>query len=123
MLDKRTTRLLNVILQICGEDGAYKIIEISDLGKAMLPRHNNDEEVIMQMVKFLAAADMIDVKYSDESVICIAILPKGRIYEEEHAKVVNHKSLTRGMAALIIFGSFLAAIIGAVVASVILSIF
>ena len=113
--------MLEIILKICGEDGSYKIIEISDLQKGMLPKYRVDSELLAQMIKFLAAADLIDIKYSDENVYCIAILPKGRIYEEQNQEKKHNKVITRGMAFFIIFGSFLAAIIGAAVAGVVLA--
>jgi len=118
MLDKRSFKLLDSLLKICGEDGSYKIIEYADISRAMLPRYRVDNENISQIVKFLAAAELIDVKYTDESVICVTILPKGRIYEEERSTQKQNKVLGKGMVFLIIFGSFLAGILGAIVGGI-----
>ncbi|MCL2756224.1 MAG: hypothetical protein FWE45_04215 [Firmicutes bacterium] len=115
MLDKRSYKLLDSLLHICGEDGSYKIIEYADIARAVLPRYKIDNENILQIIKFLAAAELVDVKYTDESVVCVAILPKGRIYEEERMARNQNKVMGKGMAFLIIFGSFFAAIIGAIV--------
>jgi len=117
LLDKRSYRLLESLIEICGEDESYKIIEFTELAKGMLPR-KMDNEGILQIVKFLAAADLIDIKYTDETVICISILPKGRLYEEERATRKQNKALGKGMAFLIIFGSFLAGIVGAIVGGI-----
>jgi len=119
-LDKRSKRLLNEIVRICGEDGAYKIIEKADLKNAMQPKYKVDGEMLEQMIKFLLATDMIDIKHDDENVYCIAIMPKGRIYEEQEQKTRENKVIGKGLAFFIIFGSFLASIVGAVIASVIL---
>jgi len=120
MLDKRTAKLLEVILKLCGDDGAYKIIEIHDLVKGMLPRFKLDAEMLDQMMKFLLGMEMIDKKYSDESVYCIAILPKGRIYEEAKAEKRSVRTMTKGLALMIIFGSFIAAMLGAFLANILL---
>jgi len=119
-LDKRCKRLLDAVIRICGEDGAYKIIEKNDLRNEMLPRYKIDIEMLEQMIKFLVATDMIDIKHDDENVYCIAILPKGRVYEEQQQKTKENRVIGKGLAFFIIFGSFLASIVGAAVASVII---
>ena len=120
MLDKRTKKLLEVVLRISGDDGAYKIIEIHDLIKGLLPKYKMDNELIAQSIKFLVGMDMIDVKYSDETVYCIAILPKGRIYEEARIEKSKSRAIGKGMAMIIIFGSFVAAMAGAFLANILL---
>lgn len=81
MIDKRSARLISALTQICA-DGSYKIIEINELIKAMLPRYKIETTELSQIIRFLGDNEMIDVKYSDESVYCISVLPKGRVYEE-----------------------------------------
>jgi len=120
MLDKRTTKLLDVILRICGDDGAYKIIEIHDLIKGMLPKFKIDAENLTHMLKFLGDLGMLDIKYSDEQVHCIAILPKGRVYEEAKLEKKTNKAIGKGLAFFIVFGSFVAAMLGAFLANIIL---
>ena len=120
MLDKRTHKLLDVILQACGDDGAYKIVEIHDLINGMLPKYKVDTEILAQMIKFLVATELIDIKYNDDSVYCIGILPKGRIYEEAKVETRQSKAIGKGLTLLIIIGSFIAAFAGAVVANIIL---
>ena len=121
MLDKRTQKLLNHVLSLCGEDGTYKVLEISDLISGLAPRFKVDKEGLEQMMQYLYASQMIDVKYTDENVYCIMVLPKGRIYEEEKLAASKTKAIGKGLAFLIIFGSFLAAIIGAVVGGLIIN--
>ena len=120
MLDKRTRKLLDLILRVCGEDGSYKIIEIHDLIKGMLPKYKIDSEIFGQMMKFLVGMELIDIKYTDESVTCVAILPKGRIYEESKAEKRHNRAIGKGIAILIIVGSFLAAMAGAFLANILL---
>ena len=121
MLDKRTAKLLDVLLRICGEDGAYKIIEIADLQREVTRKFKLDHENIIHIIKFLSATEMIDIKYTDDKVVCVAILPKGRIYEEEQLSRRDNRAISKGLAFMIVMGSFFAAIVGAVVASVIMN--
>jgi len=99
MLDKRTHKLLERLTQICA-DGSYKVIEIVDLGV---------ESVFLgQMLNYLAGNDMIDIKYTDEKVYCVSVLPKGRAIVEYEIKG------NRGW--LIIAASFVAAFVGSFIA-------
>ena len=123
MLDKRSRRMLDVLLRLCGEDGAYKILDASELRDGMSPRFRIDNDNIRHILKFLSDAELIDIKHSDETEYCVAILPKGRIFEEAQARKSRDKSISKGMVTLIILGSFIAAVVGAAVAGVILSLF
>ena len=121
MLDRRSGRLLQTILNICGTDGSYKIIEIRDLVRGMLPKFKVDAGEVYQLVRFLAAGEMIDIKYSDESVHCICVLPKGRVWEESRDAAVTNRAIGKGLAVFIVFGSFVAAFIGSVIAGILLA--
>jgi predicted transcriptional regulator len=119
MLDKRTARMLKQILVVCG-DGSYKIIEIADLIKSMMPRYNLDAEAIAQIIKFLADNEMIDIKYFDDKVYCIAVLPKGRIYDESRHIKTREFRMGKRLAIVTVLASFLGAVVGAVLVHFIL---
>ena len=80
MLDKNSKQVMDTLLQMCGEDGVYKILEISEIQNALKQRV--DVENLGHVMKFLKSLEFIEIKYQDESVYCVAILPKGRIYLE-----------------------------------------
>ena len=115
MLDKRSAKMMSALLQFCA-DGSYKIIEIRDLVKAMLPRYKFDADGISQVIKYLAGNEMIDVKYSDENVYCIAVLPKGRVYEESETKTKKSSTVGGWLIAILVSGCFFASFLGALVA-------
>lgn len=117
ILDKRTTKLMDGLLQICGEDGAYKIIEIAEMQR-ILQKYKVGTDELNHMLRFLSAGDMIDIKHVDETVYCLAILPKGRIHEEAQARKEQNRVLGKGMVFLLVFGSFLAAVVGAVIGGI-----
>jgi hypothetical protein len=118
MLDKRTVKLLSVLVKLC-DDGSYKIIEINDLVKAMLPRFRVDAKELGQMMRFLIDNEMINTKYSDERVFCVAVLPKGRVADEEsRIGRKNNRNLSRAMIIVLVFGCLSAAFLGALAGAI-----
>ena len=119
MLDKQTYKLLGVLSNICTDD-SYKIIETSDLLNQVSPTFNGDVQFLAQVLKYLSNNEMIDIKYNDDKVYCIAVLPKGRAYSEplpgkQKSKIINHAR--RGW--FIMIGSFTSAFLGALLAGLI----
>ena len=114
MLDKRTLKFLRVIAKIC-EDGSYKIIEKSFLTTEMNPK-KTDAAALDQMVRFLQDNEMIDVKYSDEGVYCLSVLPKGRVANEGGSRAGGNgiaRTDVKGLVLLAI-AVFLASFVGAI---------
>jgi len=122
MLDKRTEKLLSVLARLCA-DGSYKIIEIGDLTKEMLPRFRIDTDALAQMVRYLKINEMIDVKYSDEKVYAIAVLPKGRVTDETRRTQKTTNKLEKKYLVLLSGCCFLAAFAGAVLGAMLMKIF
>ncbi len=118
VLDKRTSRMLAALLRLCA-DGSYKIIEIAELKKQMLPRYKVETDAVAQIIRHLAGGEFIDVKYSDENVYCIAVLPKGRVLQET-GRPTRGAKLPVWAAALLFAGCFVAAFLGALAAVFIL---
>jgi len=117
MLDKRTARLLIHLTRIC-EDGAFKVVEVGEMARAVSRKANL--ETIRPILKFLADSEMIDIKYSDESKYSLSVLPKGRVYVETQDSKKVDVTLSRRMIVAAIAGSFIAAFAGALLANIIL---
>ena len=118
MLDKRSARLLEGILRLCGE-GSYKIVEIGELIKVMAPRYKVDAEAISQIAKYLVDSEYINVKYSDDKVYCMTVLPKGRIHGETNIHKKQDYAFSKRLIWAIAIGSFVAAFAGAALAIII----
>jgi len=117
MLDKRTLRYLGVFAKIC-DDGSYKIIEKAELLKEC---KGIDTNVLNQMVRFLQDNEMIDVKYSDETVYCLTVLPKGRVAVESVKRNVREAIKLDKRTLLVLLGgvlvaSFIGGLIGGLIA-------
>ena len=107
MLDKKTQKFLSVVAGICA-DGSYKIIEKVELAKTI-----PDPSVLAQTVQFLKDNEMLDVKYIDETVYCMTVLPKGRVAVETPATGGNEeRKANLKKLILVMLGAFLAAFVG-----------
>lgn len=119
MLDRQTDKLLRLLAHIC-EDGSHKVIEINDLIKQMQPRYKVNAASIEQMTRYLSNSEMIDIKYKDENVYCVSVLPRGRLNSEARGAKNYSVMLGRRLALLTILGSFAAAFAGALLAGIIM---
>ena len=115
MLDKRSTRLLDVLLTLVGGDGSYKVIEKTEIIAGMGTRWKIDAAGLDHMLIFLSTQEMIDVKHSDETDVAVAILPKGRVHEETAIVESAGRGISKKIAWLIILGTFVAATVGATI--------
>jgi hypothetical protein len=116
MLDKRTAKFLSVLARICS-DGSYKIIEKAELAKEVPA----DFTALNQMVSYLCDNEMVDVKYTDETVFCLTVLPHGRVTVETFRGGKNRETgiFTRKIVIVLIAGCFLAAVLGSLIGALI----
>ncbi|MCL2228242.1 MAG: hypothetical protein FWC00_00255 [Firmicutes bacterium] len=114
MLDKQTSKFLKVIAKIC-EDGSYKIIE-----KSFLSAYTASVD---QMIRFLQDNEMIDVKYSDEGVYCLSVLPKGRVTIETARTGGRNPKIGNRNLLILIGVAFLASFIGAFLGTLLAGVF
>ncbi|MCL2587711.1 MAG: hypothetical protein FWE31_05800 [Firmicutes bacterium] len=121
MMDKQTRKLLDILAKNCGDNGEYKILEITEIIEAFPKKSRPTIGFISTTTKFLSDLEMIDIRHSDESHLAVSILPKGRIYKEERQLAADAKKWQKGLLGLIIFGSFLAAFVASLLAGVVVS--
>jgi len=114
MIDKRTEKLLSKLAHICA-DGSYKIIEKADLGEKA--------ELVAQMIGFLQDTGCIDIKYTDEKVYCMTVLPKGRATVEKKHSKEESAVLTKRTLLILAITCGVAAFVGTVVGTIVSNIF
>ena len=118
MLDKRTAQFLHIIAGICA-DGSYKLIEKAELLKAM-KIHSSEYSALDQMLRYLQDNEMIDIKYTDETVYCVSVLPKGRVASESvRHKNLNKHDVTNKTLLYLVAASFGASMVGAFIGALI----
>lgn len=112
MLDKRTELVLFAITKKC-EEGSYKVLDSADLINQLPKQYKMDNEGLRDIINFLCEREYIKCKYSDNSVYCVAPLPKGRLYGESRVK---EKRTRKSVFASTIL-SLIAAMIGGAMGS------
>ncbi len=88
MLDQKSKLILKILCNEC-EGGSYKIFETADLISSLPARWRTDSEGIQHILIYLERQDMINIKYDDDGVYCLAVMPYGRECAENES--VNKK--------------------------------
>lgn len=113
MIDTKSKLVLKILAKECG-NGNYKIVEIPDIIMS-LPRHfRMDSEAVKHILTHLERQDIISIKYDDDDVYCLSVLPYGfEILENEKPKLIKkEKTKERKLNIMTIFLSFISALIG-----------
>ncbi|MDR1917451.1 MAG: hypothetical protein LBQ05_00505 [Christensenellaceae bacterium] len=117
ILSAALQNLLNHLRKLCPDDG-YKIIEWAEFD-------GGEPDTVLAQLRELADLELVIVKYNDESVVCVAITPTGRVLEDKVkingiiAKKTNSGDFNFGLyMGLILFaGAFLGGFLGAFLAN------
>lgn len=90
MIDLKSKLVLKILANECG-NGNYKIVELSDVILALPRRYRMDSEAVKHILNYLERQDIISIKYDDDNVFCLAVLPYGfELLETE--KPINYKT-------------------------------
>lgn len=114
MLDIKSNLVLKILKKEChGQE--YKIIEKTDIIYALPVKYRVSEEALDHIITYLERSECIHVKYDDENVYCLCILPYGeQINENDKAdKKKKNKNIT------IIILTFISALLGGIIGSII----
>ena len=115
MLDKQNYKIITKLQKLC-PDSTYKVFDIEELCSLF----GIKKDALINDFKYLKDNEYLDIKYSDESVICLCLLPKSRqLEEQEKAKSYSHANI---MKVLLISGIFngIMAFLGAFIAMLII---
>ena len=115
MLDKQNYKIVKKLQKLC-PDGTYKVFEIQELCELF----KNSKDALDNNFKYLKNNEFIDIKYSDESVVCLCVLPKARqLEEQERLKSYSHVNVMKMMLITGIFSGIMA-FLGAFIAMLII---
>ena len=115
MLDKQNIKILKKLQKLC-PDGSYKVFDLSEL----ISLFNVSKDALDNDLKHLKDNEYIDIKYADDNVICLCLLPKSRqLEEQESAKSYSHLNIMKVMLIAGIFSGIMA-FLGAFVAILII---
>ena len=117
MIDIKSKLVLSILAKECG-DGSYKIIEIPDIIMALPKRFRMDSDAVKHILTHLERQDIISVKYDDDDVFCLAVLPYGfEILENEKPKFIKKNAeKPKKVGFLMLFLCFLSSLLGSGIA-------
>ena len=90
MLDTKSKLVLNILSKECA-GGTYKIIECSDIIMSMPKNYRVDFDGIKHILNHIERLDMISIKYDDDEVFFLAIMPNGFEELEQNNKLSGKK--------------------------------
>ena len=112
MLDKQTSILLANLNSIC-QDGSYKVIDKKDLINLNSKKNKLNEDSLKAMIDHLKERDYLSIKYSDDNVYCLSVLPKGRLFDEKSKELAKEKRKYNKLIIVTLSLSSIASFIGA----------
>ncbi len=122
MLDRQTSELLKVLNSFC-KDGSYKVLEKNEIIEKMSNKFKPDNDSLSQMLSHLSERNYLNIKYADDAVYCLAVLPKGRLFDEKVREIsVERKKFNKNLTITIVLSSacgFLGAMLGVLVSNLI----
>lgn len=122
MLDRQTSELLKVLNSFC-KDGSYKVLDKNEIIEKMSTRFNIDKDSLSQMLLHLAERNYLNIKYADNEVYCLAVLPKGRLFDEKVREMsIERKKYNKNLTITIVVSSvcgFLGSMLGVLLSKLI----
>ncbi len=120
MLDIKSKLVLKILIKECPY-GSYNIIESKDVISALPSRYKVDIEGLENILIFLERQEYISIKYDDDGVYCLCVLPFGyEVLENEANKKREDKKSPRLWFYIVfsLLASFLGSFLGTVIAHI-----
>lgn len=116
MLDIKSNLVLKILQKECRSSG-YKVIDKADIISAMPAKHRVDEEGLDHIITFLERNECVHVKYDDDNVYCLCVLPRGNQITESDDKNKSKQPKFWLLAILCTIFSLLGGFVGAIIAN------
>jgi len=86
MLDIKSKLVLKLLVKEC-PNGSYNIVEAKDIISALPNKYKVDNDGLDNILIYLERQEYISIKYDDDGVYCLCVLPFGNeVLEDEHYK-------------------------------------
>ena len=86
MLDIKSKLVLKYLLREC-PGGAYKLVEPKDIISSLPNKYKVDYDGLENILIYLERQEFISIKYDDDGVYCLCVLPFGNeVLENEENK-------------------------------------
>ncbi len=115
MLDLKSKLVLKILQKECRTSG-YKVIDKADIISALPSKFRMDEDGLDHIITFLERSECIHVKYDDEKVYCLCILPLGNQLTEKDTAEKKERRFSPLLVFLIFFAALIGGFVGGIVA-------
>ncbi len=121
MLDIKSKLVLKILVKECPY-GSYNIIESKDIISAMPNKYKIDAEGLENILTFLERQEYISIKYDDDGLYCLCVLPFGsELLENDENKKREDKTPRLWLFILLVFIScFVASLLGTMIANILI---
>jgi len=118
MLDIKSKLVLKILQKEC-PNGSYNLVEAKDIISAMPIKYRVDNDGLNNILIYLERQEYISIKYDDEGVYCLCLLPFGNEIIETEGKKKNEGKIPRLLSVLLI--SLLSSFVGCFLALLLFS--
>ena len=94
MLDIKSKLVLKILQKEC-PNGAYNLVEAKDIVSAMPIKYRVDTDGLNNILIYLERQEYISIKYDDEGVYCLCVLPFGNEVIETEGKQKDERKFPR----------------------------
>ncbi len=115
MLDLKSKLVLKILQKECRASG-YKVVDKADIISALPSKFRMDEDGLDHIITFLERSECIHVKYDDERVYCLCILPLGNQLTEKDTAEKKERRFSPLLVFLIFFAALIGGFVGGIVA-------
>ena len=121
MLDIKSKLVLKILVKEC-PNGSYSIVEAKDIISSLPNRYKVDGDGLDNILIYLERQEYISIKYDDEGVYCLCVLPFGNevLEEESYNKKREESSSPRFWILFIVvfLASFVASLLGTLLSGI-----
>ncbi len=120
MLDIKSKLVLKILIKEC-PNGSYNIVDAKDIISAMPNKYKIDLDGLENILIYLERQEFISIKYDDDEVYCLCVLPYGNeiLENEANQKREDKKSSHLWLFLIVNFiTSFFAGFLGVILASI-----
>lgn len=115
MLDIKSKLVLKILIKEC-PSGGYGLVEAKDIVSALPAKYRVEAEGLEHILIYLERQEYISIKYDDEGVYCLCVLPFGN--EVIESAQGNQKSEGKSPRPWLVFIlAFLGSVCGVLLAS------
>lgn len=121
MLDIKSKLVLKILLREC-PNGSYKIVESKDIISALPSRYKVDNDGLDNILIYLERQECISIKYDDDGLYCLCILPYGNEILENEKKKRENKLFPHFWFIVLVFSltTLFSCFVGSLVAQILL---